>query len=126
MVHLLRQPRQEFVEVYNHLLATQNPWNGDFSYYTPLVGRKEHNHELCSCVSSGPRGISLIPRLVWGLQGDAFVVNLYAPGREQLDRSFRFRPSAPERSGGRGGSAIAHAGQFVEREEAAKRVRVGR
>jgi hypothetical protein len=35
---------------------------------------------LC-CVSSGPRGLSLIPKLVWGIDGDAFVVNLYSTGR---------------------------------------------
>lgn len=66
--------------VYNHLLAAQNAATGDIAYYTSLAGCKEHVHSILCCVSSGPRGISLIPELVWGLDGEAFVVNLFAQG----------------------------------------------
>jgi hypothetical protein len=67
--------------VYNHLLAAQDPRNGNISYYTSWVGPKESTNAILCCVSSGPRGISLIPQLVWGLEEGALVVNLYTPGR---------------------------------------------
>jgi uncharacterized protein len=67
--------------VYNHLFAAQNARTGNISYYTALVGHKDHVDSMLCCVSSGPRGLSLIPELVWGIDGDAFVVNLYSMGR---------------------------------------------
>jgi len=70
--------------VYNHLLAAQDGHNGNISYYTSWVGRKEFTDALLCCVSSGPRGISLIPQLAWGLQRNALLVNLYAPGRARF------------------------------------------
>ena len=66
--------------LYNHLLASQNPANGGISYYTPLVGRKLHTHRLLCCVSSGPRAISLIPGLIWGIEGNAFSIHQYTAG----------------------------------------------
>ena len=70
--------------VYNHLLAAQDPHNGNISYYTAWVGPKECTNAILCCVSSGPRGISLIPRLVWGVEQGALVVNLYTPGRARF------------------------------------------
>jgi uncharacterized protein len=70
--------------VYNHLLAAQDPRNGNISYYTSWFGPKEWTHAVLCCVSSGPRGISLIPQLVWGVDADALVINLYTPGRAQF------------------------------------------
>jgi hypothetical protein len=70
--------------VYNHLLGAQDARNGSISYYTSWVGRKEFTDALLCCVSSGPRGISLIPQLVWGLQSNALLVNLYAPARARF------------------------------------------
>jgi DUF1680 family protein len=67
--------------IYNHLFAAQNARNGDISYYTSLVGHKEHSSQILCCVSSGPRGIAMIPQLAWGLEGEAFVVHLYTAGR---------------------------------------------
>ena len=67
--------------VYNHLLAAQDERSGDICYYTALSGRKEYSHHLVCCVSSGPRGLALLPELAWALAADAIVVNLYAPGR---------------------------------------------
>ena len=67
--------------VYNHLLAAQDPHNGNISYYTSWVGPKECTNAILCCVSSGPRGIALIPQLVWGVEQGALVVNLYTPGR---------------------------------------------
>jgi uncharacterized protein len=71
--------------VYNHLLAAQDGKNGDISYYTSWVGQKEFTDAVLCCVSSGPRGISLIPQLVWGLAKDALVINLYTPGRARFE-----------------------------------------
>ena len=70
--------------LYNHLLAAQDGRNGNISYYTSWAGRKEFTDALLCCVSSGPRGISLIPQLAWGLQKNALLVNLYAPGRARF------------------------------------------
>jgi hypothetical protein len=70
--------------VYNHLLAAQDPHNGNISYYTSWVGPKECTNAILCCVSSGPRGISLIPQLVWGVEQGALVVNLYTPGRARF------------------------------------------
>ncbi len=71
--------------VYNHLLAAQDGRNGNISYYTSWAGAKEFTDALLCCVSSGPRGISLIPQLAWGLQSEALLVNLYAPGRARFE-----------------------------------------
>ncbi|HEY8052057.1 MAG TPA: beta-L-arabinofuranosidase domain-containing protein [Steroidobacteraceae bacterium] len=70
--------------VYNHLLAAQDGRNGNIAYYTSWAGPKEFTDALLCCVSSGPRGISLIPQLAWGLQSDALLVNLYTPGRARF------------------------------------------
>jgi len=71
--------------VYNHLLAAQDAKNGDISYYTSWVGQKEFTDAVLCCVSSGPRGISLIPQLTWGLARDALVINLYTPGHARFE-----------------------------------------
>jgi DUF1680 family protein len=71
--------------VYNHLLAAQDAKSGNISYYTSWVGRKEFTDAVLCCVSSGPRGISLIPQLVWGLAKDELVINLYTPGRVRFE-----------------------------------------
>jgi DUF1680 family protein len=68
--------------VYNHLLAAQDPSNGDFCYFTAFAGIKEFSAEPLCCVSSGPRGVALLPSLVWGVGKDeSFIVNLYTSGR---------------------------------------------
>jgi DUF1680 family protein len=71
--------------VYNHLLAAQDAKSGDFSYYTAWVGQKEFTDAVLCCVSSGPRGISLIPQLTWAVARDALVINLYTPGRARFE-----------------------------------------
>ncbi len=67
--------------VYNQLLAAQDPVNGNICYFTPLDGRKKPTPGINCCVSSEPRGISLIPQLAWGVRDQGVVVNFYAPGR---------------------------------------------
>lgn len=88
LLQLTGEPRfgQEIERtVYNHLLAAQDAENGDISYYTPLVGHKLHTHEMLCCVSSGPRAISLIPALIWGVEGDAFAIHQYTPGEARFE-----------------------------------------
>jgi DUF1680 family protein len=71
--------------VYNHLLAAQDAGSGNISYYTSWVGQKEFTDAVLCCVSSGPRGISLIPQLAWGLAEDGLVINLYTPGHARFE-----------------------------------------
>jgi uncharacterized protein len=87
LLRLTGEPRfgQEIERtVYNHLFAAQDPHNGNIAYYTSWIGPKECTSAILCCVSSGPRGISLIPQLVWGVEQDALVVNLYTPGRARF------------------------------------------
>jgi hypothetical protein len=66
--------------VYNALLGAQDPTNGNICYFTPLNGKKSPTPGINCCVSSEPRGISMIPQLAWGARGDGAAVVLYAPG----------------------------------------------
>ncbi len=66
--------------VFNQLLAAQNPANGQICYFTPLNGRKKPGPGISCCVSSEPRGISLIPKTAWGLRGGGLAVIQYVPG----------------------------------------------
>ena len=67
--------------IFNQLLAAQNPANGDICYFTPLNGHKDSSPGLSCCVSSEPRGISLIPETVWGDRSDGVAVMQYVSGR---------------------------------------------
>ena len=67
--------------VMNHLLAAQDKHNGNFCYYTPLNGRKPYGPGINCCVSSGPRGISMLPELAWGQLEGAPAVMLYTEGK---------------------------------------------
>jgi DUF1680 family protein len=71
--------------VYNALLGAQDPANGNICYFTPLDGRKSPTPGINCCVSSEPRGISMIPQLAWGRRGDGAAIVLYAPGHASLD-----------------------------------------
>ncbi len=70
--------------VYNQLLAAQDPVNGNICYFTPLNGRKEATPGINCCVSSEPRGISLIPELAWGTENGGLAVNLYTQGEARF------------------------------------------
>jgi DUF1680 family protein len=71
--------------VYNALLGAQNPQNGDICYFTPLNGKKSPTPGINCCVSSEPRGISMIPQLTWGGRGDGVAVLLYVPGHVSVE-----------------------------------------
>jgi hypothetical protein len=62
--------------VFNHLLAAQDKETGKFCYYTPLIGEKEFSDGLLCCVSSGPRGIALLPELILAADNEGVVINL--------------------------------------------------
>jgi uncharacterized protein len=52
--------------VYNHLLAAENPQSGCVSYYTSLMDKKPFSCDITCCLSSVPRGISMIPQFNYG------------------------------------------------------------
>ena len=66
--------------VYNALLAAQDAKNGNICYFTPLNGKKNPTPGINCCVSSEPRGISMIPQLAWGSRDGGAAVLLYVPG----------------------------------------------
>lgn len=66
--------------VYNQLLGAQDPHNGNICYFTPLNGTKKPGPGINCCVSSEPRGISLIPEIAWGSTESGPAVVLYTPG----------------------------------------------
>jgi DUF1680 family protein len=88
--HLLRltgEPQYaEEIErsVYNHLLGAQDPANGNICYYTPLNGTKSYTPGINCCVSSEPRGISMIPQLAWGTRDRGVAVLLYTQGQASI------------------------------------------
>lgn len=67
--------------VYNALLGAQDPRTGDICYFTPLNGKKSPTPGINCCVSSEPRGISMIPQLAWGSRAAGAAVLFYVPGR---------------------------------------------
>ena len=68
--------------VYNHLLAAENPQTGCVSYYTALQGAKPYKCDqgYSCCLSSIPRGISLIPDIVWGKINGVFSILMVESG----------------------------------------------
>lgn len=63
--------------VYNHLLGAQKPTADAWCYYTPLSGTKPYGSETNCCLSSGPRGVALLPTLAVMAAKDGPVVNLF-------------------------------------------------
>jgi DUF1680 family protein len=51
---------------YNHLLGAENPQSGCVSYYTSLQDKKPYSCGITCCLSSVPRGISMIPLFNYG------------------------------------------------------------
>jgi len=68
--------------VYNHLLAAEDPQTGCVSYYTALLGAKPYRCDqgYSCCLSSVPRGISLIPEIISGNINGRYSVLLYENG----------------------------------------------
>ena len=68
--------------IYNHLFAAENPQTGCVSYYTALQGAKPYKCDqgFSCCLSSIPRGISLIPDIIWGRINGVFSVMMVESG----------------------------------------------
>ena len=52
--------------MYNHLMGAENPQTGCVSYYTSLQDAKPFSCGITCCLSSVPRGLSMIPLLYFG------------------------------------------------------------
>jgi DUF1680 family protein len=63
--------------VYNHLLGAQKPTADAWCYYTPLEGTKPYGNETNCCLSSGPRGVALLPTFIYATTPDGVAVNLF-------------------------------------------------
>ncbi|MFO1499095.1 MAG: glycoside hydrolase family 127 protein [Verrucomicrobiota bacterium] len=50
---------------YNHLSAAQRPDGAQWCYFTALEGKKPYGPGINCCVSSGPRGMALVPLHAW-------------------------------------------------------------
>lgn len=72
---------------YNHLAAAQRPDGAQWCYFTSLEGKKPYGPGINCCVSSGPRGMALVPQHGWlrfdekGVEG--IVLNLFESSRFQ-------------------------------------------
>lgn len=70
--------------IFNQLLAAQDAQSGDFCYYTSYCGPKPYRSGILCCVSSGPRGIAMLPELTWAQDDRSISLNLYMAGRTKL------------------------------------------
>lgn len=68
--------------IYNHLLAAQHPDGNRWCYFTPLEGKKPYSPALVCCSASGPRGIAMLPELIYEIDSRKnLTVNLFASSR---------------------------------------------
>ncbi len=72
--------------VLNQLLGAQRPDCAAWGYYVQMEGRKPYSDSLDGhcCLSSGPRGVALIPTFAGSTDADGVVVNLYDAGTAKL------------------------------------------
>jgi DUF1680 family protein len=72
--------------VYNQLLGAQKPDGTAWGYYVQLEGKKPYSADLSGhcCLSSGPRGVVLIPTFAFTTDADGVVINFLNPGRSHL------------------------------------------
>lgn len=74
--------------LYNHLSGAQRPDGREWCYYTALEGTKPYGPGINCCVSSGPRGMAMVPELAYLAVGsgktEALAVNLFEPSRATL------------------------------------------
>lgn len=68
--------------VLNQLFGAQHPSCTSWGYYVQMEGRKPYNSLLDGhcCLSSGPRGVALIPTFVVMSERQDIVINLYEAG----------------------------------------------
>jgi DUF1680 family protein len=72
--------------VYNQLLGAQRPDGKGWGYYVELEGKKPYSESLDGhcCLSSGPRGVALVPTFALTTDADGVVVNLVDAGTADL------------------------------------------
>jgi uncharacterized protein len=70
----------------NQLLGAQQPDGRAWGYYVQMEGRKPYSSSLDGhcCLSSGPRGIALLPTFAITTDANGAVVNLFNPGIAHL------------------------------------------
>jgi uncharacterized protein len=73
---------------YNHLAAAQRPDGKEWCYFTSLQGKKPYGPGINCCVSSGPRGMALVPQHAWlksrEYGQDGLVLNLFDSSRSEI------------------------------------------
>jgi hypothetical protein len=72
--------------VLNQLLGAQHPDCSAWGYYVQMEGRKPYSatFDAHCCLSSGPRGVALIPTFAVSSDAEGLVVNLYDAGTARL------------------------------------------
>lgn len=73
--------------VLNQLLGAQRCDGGAWGYYVQMEGRKPYTSNLDGqcCLSSGPRGVALIPTFAQTTDAEGLVINLYEAGIAHLN-----------------------------------------
>ncbi len=72
--------------VLNQLFGAQRCDGSGWGYYVQMEGKKPYSSTLDGhcCLSSGPRGVALIPTFALSTDNDGVVVNLYEAGTARL------------------------------------------
>ncbi|MDP3849267.1 MAG: glycoside hydrolase family 127 protein [Luteolibacter sp.] len=72
--------------VLNHLFGAQRPDCAAWGYYVQMEGRKPYSDSFDGhcCLSSGPRGVSLIPTFAISTDADGVVVNFHETGKASV------------------------------------------
>jgi DUF1680 family protein len=72
--------------VLNQLFGAQKPDGSAWGYYVEMEGKKPYRGSIDGhcCLSSGPRGVALIPTFAASVDADGVVVNLYDAGTAKL------------------------------------------
>jgi uncharacterized protein len=72
--------------VYNQLFGAQKPDGTAWGYYVQLEGTKPYSSKLSGhcCLSSGPRGVALVPTFTATTDAEDVVINFLAGGRSSL------------------------------------------
>jgi DUF1680 family protein len=72
--------------ILNQLLGAQCGDGSGWGYYVQMEGRKPFSTTLDGhcCLSSGPRGLALVPTFACATDADGVVINLYEPGTANL------------------------------------------
>lgn len=72
--------------ILNQLFGAQRCDGAAWGYYVQMEGKKPYSSTLDGhcCLSSGPRGVALIPTFAWTTDAEGLVLNLYDSGTANL------------------------------------------